>query len=61
MERRTMTWVILGETINGETLYGRIDDDEFMRVTAVSDNPELVAWLAAGNTPEPWPPNEGAV
>lgn len=56
-----MTWVILGETINGETLYGRIDDDEFMRVTAVSDNPELVAWLAAGNTPEPWPPNEGAV
>ena len=32
-----MTWVILGETINGDTLYGRIDEDGLMRVTAVAD------------------------
>ena len=48
-----MTWVILGETINGETLYGRVDDDGLMRVTAVADNPELVAWIDEGNTPQP--------
>lgn len=53
-----MTWVILGETINGDTLYGRVDDDREMRVTAIADNPEFAAWLADGNTPEPWPPAE---
>ena len=51
-----MTWVILGETINGETLFGRIDEDGDMRVTAIADNPELVAWVAEGNTPEPYTP-----
>ena len=51
-----MIWVILGETSNGETLYGRVDDDGKMRVTCLDDYPELANWVAEGNTPEPYEP-----
>jgi hypothetical protein len=46
-----MTWVILYEN-EGQKIYGRIDDDGLMRVTAVEAHPELQEWLAEGNEPE---------
>ena len=33
--------------------YARIDDDGLCRVTCTEDNPEFMAWVAEGNTPEP--------
>ena len=53
-----MTWVIVGETASGESLYGRLDEDGHIRVTCVAEHPEFAAWVADGNTPEPWPPAE---
>jgi hypothetical protein len=48
-----MKWVILGELSMSEgKLFGRIDEDGLMRVTAIEEHPELQAWLAEGNTPE---------
>jgi len=47
-----MKWVIIGQLDDGSNLYGRIDDDGLMRVTAVEEHPELRAWLAEGNEPE---------
>jgi hypothetical protein len=46
-----MRWVIVSHT-EEQTVYGRIDDDGLMRVTAIEGNPELDEWLAEGNTPE---------
>jgi hypothetical protein len=41
-------------TVEGEPqIYARIDDDGLCRLTCTADYPEFVAWLAAGNTPEP--------
>lgn len=39
-------------------IYARIDDDGLCRVTCTGDNPEFLAWLAEGNTPEPAPEPE---
>lgn len=39
-------------------IFGRVDDDGLMRVTAVAEHPEFVAWVAEGNIPEPWNPGE---
>ena len=47
-----MTWVEIGKTINGDVLYGRIDDDGLMRVTCIAEHPEFAAWVAAGGVPE---------
>lgn len=33
-------------------IYARIDDDGKCRLTCSADHPELVAWIAKGNTPE---------
>lgn len=52
MERRPVTWVIVDDT-GDQVIYGRVDDDGLMRVTAVAEYPELAAWLAEGNTPAP--------
>ena len=53
-----MTWVIVGESTSGETIYGRVDDDGLIRVTCIAEYPDLAAWVAEGNTPEPWLPAE---
>ena len=34
-------------------IYARIDDDGKCRLTCTADYPELQAWLAEGNVPEP--------
>jgi hypothetical protein len=39
-------------------IYARIDDDGLCRVTCSGENPEFLAWLEAGNTPEPAPGSE---
>ena len=48
-----MIWVIVGDLPMGDgKLYGRVDEDGLMRVTAIYDHPELQEWIAEGNTPE---------
>jgi hypothetical protein len=47
-----MTWIIVAENEDGSNLYGRIDQDGLMRVTAIEGYPELDKWLAEGNIPE---------
>jgi len=47
-----MRWVIIEEN-NDQTIYGRIDDDGFMRVTCIAEHPEFQDWIAQGNEPEP--------
>ena len=53
-----MRWVTIGDNRMGEPIYGRLDDDGLMRVTCIAEHPEFAAWVAEGNTPEPWPPAE---
>ena len=48
-----MIFKILTTNEDGHTIYARIDDDGKCRLTCTADYPELVAWLAAGNIPEP--------
>jgi hypothetical protein len=40
-----MKYEQIGETVFGQKLFGRIDDDGLMRVTCTEDNPEYLAWL----------------
>lgn len=50
-----MKWVKLSiKNLDGNELFGRIDDDGLMRVTCIAEHPEFVAWLAEGNEPEEW-------
>ena len=42
-------------------IYARIDDDGFCRLTCTADHPEFLAWLEAGNTPDPAPTPEPPV
>jgi hypothetical protein len=53
-----MTWVTLGLNEQGVEIFGRLDDDGLIRVTCIAEHPEFAAWLAEGNTPEPWNPTE---
>jgi hypothetical protein len=46
-----MKWVIVNNT-EENTVFGRIDGDGLMRITAIEGYPELDEWLAEGNTPE---------
>ena len=52
-----MTWVIIDDS-GEQTIFGRLDDDGLIRVTCIAEHPEFAAWLAEGNTPQPWPPAE---
>ena len=47
-----MTWIIIDTLEDGSTLYGRVDDDGLMRITAIEGYAELDEWLDEGNTPE---------
>jgi len=47
-----MTWVIIGTLEDGSNLYGRIDDDGLMRVTAIREHPELLAWIEENGEPQ---------
>lgn len=54
-----MKWVVMPQTtLSGIQSYGRVDDDGLIRVTCVAEHPEFQAWLAEGNTPEPWEPEQ---
>jgi hypothetical protein len=44
-------WVIVNST-KETTVYGRIDQDGLMRITAIEGYPELDEWIAEGNEPE---------
>lgn len=46
-------WVRISEATDMESaVYGRIDNDGIMRITAIEEHPELQEWIAQGNTPE---------
>lgn len=51
-----MTFKIL-HTIDGVTIYARIDDDGLCRLTCTADYQEFKDWIEAGN--EPLPADEG--
>ena len=38
---------------NEKQIFARIDDDGLCRVTCTEQNPEFMAWVSAGNEPEP--------
>ena len=40
-----MTYIELGENLQGIKIYARIDDDGLCRFTCTEDNPEYQAWL----------------
>jgi hypothetical protein len=48
-----MIYKLLNTNEDGIKIYARIDDDNLCRVTCTENNPEFLAWVAAGNTPEP--------
>ena len=43
-----------------ETVLSKIDDDGFVRSSCSIENPEYLAWLAEGKTPDPYVPPPGA-
>jgi hypothetical protein len=47
-----MTYKLLNKNIDGIQILARIDDDNVCRLTCTEQNPEYLAWLAEGNTPE---------
>ena len=51
MERRIMIYRLL-KIEEGVQILARIDDDGKCRLTCTEQNPEYLAWLAEGNTPE---------
>lgn len=48
-----MMYKLLPLNSYGVQIIARIDDDGLCRLTCTEDNPEYVAWLELGNTPEP--------
>ena len=47
-----MIYKYLQTNENGVKIYAKIDDDGLCRVTCTEDNPDYLAWVAEGNTPE---------
>lgn len=48
-----MIFKMITKTFGNQQIYAQIDDDGLCRMTCSADHPEFIAWLAAGNTPEP--------
>ena len=48
-----MIYKILTTSLDGQTIYARIDDDGLCRLTCTEDYPEFKAWLEEGHTPLP--------
>jgi hypothetical protein len=48
-----MIYQLLRINDDGVKIYARIDEDGLCRVTCTEDNPDYLAWVAQGNTPEP--------
>jgi hypothetical protein len=40
-----MKYIELGENLQGEMIFGRVDEDGLMRVTCTAENPDYQAWL----------------
>lgn len=53
MECRTMIYKYLPAIEGEQRILARIDDDGLCRQTCTEQNPEYLAWVAEGNTPEP--------
>jgi hypothetical protein len=47
-----MIWVKLPQIDPKIELFGRIDNDGLMRVTAVREHPELLEWIEENGEPE---------
>ena len=45
-----MNWEIIGQNEDGVSIYGKTDEDNKMRVTAVPGYPELDEYLASQKT-----------
>jgi hypothetical protein len=48
-----MIYKILTTSLDGQTIYARIEDDGKCYLTCTEDYPEFKAWLEEGNTPLP--------
>ena len=48
-----MIYKLLQKTTDGVQILARIDDDGKCRLTCTEQHPEYLAWLEAGNQPEP--------
>ena len=38
-------FIEFGESINGEKIFDRVDEDGLIRLTCLAENPEYQAWL----------------
>jgi hypothetical protein len=46
-----MIFKMLPKIFGSQQTYARIDDDGICRMTCSEEHPELLTWLAEGNTP----------
>jgi hypothetical protein len=47
-----MIYRLLTTNMDGVKIYAKIDEDNLCRVTCTENDPEFLAWVAEGNTPE---------
>jgi hypothetical protein len=48
-----MIYKILTTSLDGQTIYARIEDDGKCYLTCTEDYPEFKEWIKQGNTPLP--------